>query len=336
MSNKKYRVEYLNKAEFPAWDAFVDNSEFGTPFHNSDYLVQACNGLSAELKIVACRDNNDMIVAGYAFGTVKRFLVFDIVINPFSIVQNVITIKSETKYESKRTSIRNELVTLIVKKVLNDFKNATFIIRPEESDLRGYQQNSFKTVINYTYQAYLVASKDLFSNFNPEVKNKIRKAQKLQPRVRISDSESDIDIFLSLQDMTFERQRFQSQLNNTSLVKVLGALRKQGKLKIYTMLIKNIPVASRVEVIHNNMAYDIMAGANPDYIKEGVNQLLVYEVMKDLTAKKIKCFDFVGAGIESVSSFKSSFNFKLKQTYRIDIVKGVFLRFLFFLKEVLQ
>jgi lipid II:glycine glycyltransferase (peptidoglycan interpeptide bridge formation enzyme) len=108
--------------------------------------------------------------------------------------------------------------------------------------------------------------------------------------------------------MSYAKSGLKPVLPSSILKNFCGVVRHANLLRIYSVVDAEANVhAERAVIVHNNRAYDWMAGTNLQIEDEHGAQFLVWEILKRLSAEGVQTFDFLGANTPRVMEFKRSF-----------------------------
>jgi len=334
MSNK-INIRYLVEDEFYLWDLFVDECEHGTIFNKTYWLKNIFSYKNTKFKVLAGFDKNDKIIAGFAFGYKIKFGIFKIINPPVITPYNSILIKERntnkrSKNESYNFGILNEIIQFLDK----NFNFIKIRFTPNHSDIRPFIWNKYNESIFYTYNLKLGKKETIFENFDSDIKRRIKKAKQLLYSIKTEQNDENINAFYNLQNISFEKQKHNFNLTKEQFINFMQILFHEDKAKIYTVYLEDKPVASCVLVFDKTNAYYWLAGSDYKYLNTGLNQLLFWEMINDLSKNEIKNFDFLGANTNTIAKYKSTYNFKLVPYYSIEKIIGFGPKVLFRIKEL--
>lgn len=331
----KYNIRYLNQSEYLNWDAFVDECDDGTIFNKSFWIENLFKSQSnITFKIVGCFDKDSKLIGGFAFGYIKKFSLFKIIVPPSLTPYSGILIKDRpSKYVSKAENYKLSISEEIINFLNKNFSQVTIILSPEYRDIRGFIWNKFSEKVKYTYSSTLEDTNYLFESFDPDVKRQIKKLESSNYTINKSDS---IETFFNLQEKSFLRQQYSFKLSKKQFFEFLKELDSEKCYKVYTIYQDEIPTYSTVIIFHKQSAYYWLAGGDPEFFAKGHNKVLLWEIILDLNKEGIKYFDFVGANTPSVSKYKSNFGFGLVPYYYLEKTNNQFLKLLLFVKSIIK
>lgn len=331
----KYSIRYLDQSEFGKWDIFVDECEDGAIFNKSFWLEGLFKSQkNITFKILGCFDNNSKLVGGFAFGYIKKFSLFSIIVPPCLTPYSGILIKKRpskniSKIESYRLNISNNIVSFLNK----HFSQVSLILSPTYNDIRGYIWGDFNEKVMYTYYSNLNNPNDLFESFDPDVKRQIKKLENTDVTINKNDS---IETFFDLQEKAFLRQKHSFKLSKKQFYRFLEELDSEKCYKVYTIYESGVPAYSTIMVFYKQTAYYWLAGGDPKFFAKGHNKFLLWEIMLDLNKEGMTDFDFVGANTPSISKYKSNFGFNLVPYYALEKTNNQILKLLLFIKSIIK
>ena len=332
----KYLVRKIEKDEYPLWDSFVEESTYGHVF-NKTFWTESLSKTNQKIKtlIVGCYKNNQL-VGGINVCYKKKWNKLSIVMMPPSTPYNhVIVQEKETKYISKNTKFNFEITQLILQYLENEFKYILLNYPKEITDIRALTWNNYTPKVLYTYFTALDDIESLYNQFDHSIRKRIKRGEKLNYDLEIGNGASEIKIFLELENLTYNRQQQKKTISDTHLINFMNLIRDKIEYMVYIIKYDNNPVAARIEIIDNDIVFDWKAGADPKYFDTGLNQVIIWEVIKDMRKKGMKYFDFGGANTPTIADYKSKFNFKLTPYYSVDKIIGFVPKILFKIKEII-
>ncbi len=331
--NDKYSVRYLSENEFDLWDDFVEECESGSVFNKTYWLKNIYKYKNATLRIIGCFDKNNDLIAGFAFGHKIKYNIIPIIIPPsLTHINNIVVKERDTKFNSKRESYNFRVFYQIIDFLERNYRIISFTFPLNFIDVRPFLWRGYKEEIRYTYLADISNLDDVYNNFDSAIVRRIKKTKNLDYKIDTGKELNNVETFYDLQNLSFHRQRHSFTITKAQLIDFLKILISKEKVKIYTVYLDQKPVASNIILFDNNIAYYWLAGSNPSYLDTGLNQLLLWEAIKDMKSTGIKYFDFFGANTKSIARYKSTFNFKLYPYYNLYKENGILIKFLMLLK----
>ncbi len=221
----------------------------------------------------------------------------------------------DIKYEKKLS---------LEKKVMNNI-----IDRIEELGLTRYRQYFHYTIENwlpffwrgysqttrYTYVIEDTSNLELLhKNFNSNIRNYIRKAEK---EVSVKEDMS-VEEFYELNKKTFERQDMEIPYSFELLKSLDNQCKERNCSKIYSAIDELGNVHSAAYFIWDeNSIYYLLSGSDPEFRSSQSLTLLIYEGIK-LANKLGKKFDFEGSMKENIENFFRQFGAVQKQYHNIS------------------
>ena len=164
---------------------------------------------------------------------------------------------------------------------------------------------------------------EIFASFSGKTRNMIRRAIKKGVTV---EKTNNIDIVCEMIQNTFARQNspyvasdkyFRTLYNNLS-----------NNIELYLAKYKDVTQSVCIISYDSICSYYWYSGSLEKMIN-GANNLLLYQVMVDLTEKGIKEFNFVGARLNVKSGTKYGNINKFKLSFNPDIKQGYSFRYVF-------
>ena len=195
---------------------------------------------------------------------------------------------------------------------------------------RGFQQTT-----RYTYVVEgLNNLDDVMSRFKDNIRNKVRKAQKLVNVV----ADKSVDEFYEINKMTFDRQNIAIPYTLDFLKEQDRALEEHNARKIFFAVDDKEQIHSALYLIWDSRSsYVHMVGENPKLRKSGAGILLIWEAIR-FTKEQLglDCFDFEGSMIESVEEVRRSCGGIQKPYFQITKINSKLLKMRRLISEVLK
>ena len=219
-----------------------------------------------------------------------------------------------TKLNSKYSYTRKVLNDLIEQ--LPDFIYFNVLCHPGFEELLPLKWRGFKQTNEVSYMIDDMSNLDeVYNSFASSARNKISKAK---DRFE-SEETKDINALYQLMNLTFEKQKKKNPFSLELIQRICDAIKVNQSTYLINQISSNSTVvAANFLVLDNNCAYNLLAGANPDYLKEGVMSLNIWKSIQ-LASKRVIQFDFEGGQIEPIESFFRSFGGR--QVYYSRFVK---------------
>jgi len=325
-------LEFLKKEEFNIWDKFCQDSEYGTIFHTSTWLLPLFGQLNARLKILLCRNKNNDILGGIAYAEEKKLGLFHFILQPVITPYHGIILKERNTTNNKK--LENQRFKVAEK--INDYLSSayqyiTYTFKPGYLDVRPFTWEGFNVRVLYTYKAHIAESEKVTESFDSDIRRRIKKAKQKDYFISKGFDKSKIKEFFQLQELTYKRQRHEFPFNLSQFIAFLNSLGSRI-VDIYTIYSDSKPVFSQIIIKEETVAYYWLAAGKPDFYSTGLNQLLFEYMINDLSNQGFEHFDFIGANTGTISKYKATYNFPLTPYYSVKKINGGMLKLLFFLK----
>jgi hypothetical protein len=164
---------------------------------------------------------------------------------------------------------------------------------------RGFSLSS-----NYTYALENLECHDqIWAGFRENIRRQIRKAER-QVSVRLLE---DVDTFIALNRMTFERQGMPLPYSADVVRRIDAACSVRGARRMFLAEgADGAPHAVLYLVWDHASAYYLMSGSDPRLRNSGAMSLLVWEAIK-FASQVTRRFDFEGSMLQPVERFFRAF-----------------------------
>ncbi len=216
------------------------------------------------------------------------------------------------KYTSK-IGLENEIFSEIITR-LPKHKIFTLNFYYNLNNWLPFYWNNFKQTTKYSYIIDDLSDLEkVFANFKSNIRNKIRKAEKLV-NIEFSD---DLQAFYNVNKLTYDRQNKKIPYTFEQIKKIDDACVKNNSRKI--LLAKdsdNNIHAGLYLIFDNNYSYQLMLGINQNYASSGAASLLIWEAVK-FSSTITKHYDFEGSIVKNIETFFRSFGGKQVPYYKI-------------------
>jgi hypothetical protein len=160
---------------------------------------------------------------------------------------------------------------------------------------RGFEQTT-----RYTYLLDGIENHDtLWQEMRTTARTEIRKA--VRSKLSVYD-DIDLELFLALNNKTFERQGLEPPIAHETIRRVDQALLANAGRKILSAKDASGVIHAAVYIAwHRGTAYYLMAGADPTLRRSGAQYLLMWEAIR-FSSTVADVFDFEGSMIPGVES----------------------------------
>lgn len=331
-----FTVRYLRQEEYRDWDQFVEAQQEGRIYHLSVWLrtIYKFQHSGIQIRVLVCRDKQDRIIGGIAFGSLKKFGVRLVVPPKLTQYWGVLLSHRKTKYPFKDLKYRKEILEALIEFLERDHQIIDLVLPPEITDIRAFSWHRYNQKVKYTFQSKLDDQERIYGSFDPDIRRQIKRAEDQHIRVDHGSDEEFIQRFYRLQALSLDRQEWEFHFNLPDFLSLVSELRKNGvNIRIYTANIFDRSVAASALLIYKDTAYYWLAGGESEYFKSGVNQLIIWSIIKDVMGLSIVYFDLVGANLQGVADYKATYGFDLVPYFAVKKVKGIYPNVLMQVKE---
>jgi hypothetical protein len=203
-----------------------------------------------------------------------------------------------------RLSNEKELAVALIEKVPAFGSLAVNFHRSFDYWLPLYWQ-SFEQMTRYTYVLLDLSDLDvIWDGMRSNIRREIRKARKED--VGVTDI-TDIDSFLEIHKMTFERRGMKLPYDEEIVHRIDIACRAHNCRKMLAARGSEGDIHAVAYIVWDDKsAYYLMGGGDPDKRTSGATSLLMWEAIQ-FAATVTQAFDFEGSMIESVERFFRAF-----------------------------
>lgn len=173
-------------------------------------------------------------------------------------------------------------------------------------DGRAFTWAGLNISVRYTFVGELPFED---SNLDTSVRTKVRKALKNNYSV---ERTQEWDKLVYCLRKTTDYKGMVGVIQESDLIKLHKLFGDDFMYAHVCLSEKGNPVSGQVKfAMPDGMCIDWAAGTDRDFIRDGVNQLLYYEALREIEKTGTKYFNYCGANIENVASAKAEWGFPL-------------------------
>lgn len=174
---------------------------------------------------------------------------------------------------------------------------------------RGFEQTT-----RYTYVIESLEDLDrVWSEFQPNIRREIRKAQK---KVAVR-TDLGVERFLDVNALTFGRQRLELPYSKSVVRRLDAACAERRARRMFFAEDAQGQIHAALYIVWDeSSAYYLMSGGDPNLRTSGATSLLVWEAIR-FAATVTKKFDFEGSVIEPIERFFRAFGGTQRTYFRV-------------------
>ncbi len=293
----RFSTQLLDPRSSPEWDEFIDRADQGTVFHSTSWLT----AWAAEVSILVIRDRDGAIAGGLPL--VRRpigwYLAYRLPpLCPYAGI--VLGPPLSAKLVTQHAEQKDKALALL--DGIPEAAMVRFPLHHSNRDTQPYQWRNYKVTVSSTYVIDAGAQiHEVRGAIDAKQRNIVRKAEEHGLSVWTTD---DIDQFLPLNRMTFERQGLAPRLTDDRY-RQLWSRAARAKGTIY--LSGKFPNAhAGAVVVHDRRcSYLLMSGGDPATRSLGGGSLILWRAIGDALAQG-RSFDFEGSSLPGVEQFYRS------------------------------
>ncbi|MGA9365229.1 MAG: GNAT family N-acetyltransferase [Bacteroidota bacterium] len=300
-------IRTLAESEYPAWDSFVTSSPQGTIFNTSLWasIIREVFGIQHAIYGV---HEGDQLVGGISLFHKKKAGLNVVTRLPLTPYNGILFHAPEGEKAQKTSTERQEIMRVLLERLEKEFKYIHLVLHPSVCDMRPFLWRHWHTLPQYTHINSLTDLEQTWTHLSSSLRRKINRAEETQIKIVEKD---DPTLLLKFQEMSYAKSGLKPVLPLPVFKRYCDAVGRAKLLRIFSAVDREANVhAERGVIVDNDRAYDWIAGTNSHIEDEHGNQLLVWEILKRLSAEGVQTFDFLGANTPSVTEFKRAFGGK--------------------------
>jgi lipid II:glycine glycyltransferase (peptidoglycan interpeptide bridge formation enzyme) len=300
-------IRTLTESEYPAWDSFVSSSPQGTIFNTSIWasIIREVFGIQHTIYGIL---EGDQLVGGISLFHKKKAGLNVVTRLPLTPYNGILFHPPDGEKSQKTSTEHQEIVRSLLERLEKEFKFIHLVLHPSVCDMRPFLWRHWHTLPQYTHVNSLSDLAQTWTLLSSSLRRKISRAEENQIKILEKD---DPTLLLKFQEMSYAKAGLKPVLPLPVFKRYCEAVGRAKLLRIYSAVDAEANVhAERAVIVHNDHAYDWIAGTNLQIEDEHANQLLVWEILKRLSAEGAQTFDFLGANTPSVTEFKRGFGGK--------------------------
>lgn len=298
-------IEIIENKE--AWDSLVNNSPNSLLFHKWDFLKIAEDYSGFKLFTYGVHNGEGLLGIFPIF--CKKVRGLEIALSPppgtgIPYLGPAMSSEYEKMGQNKKEHFMSFLAESIdaeMKKRSTVYFNASLV--PNLIDARPFGWKGYMLKPDYTYVVDLNKTTDeIWAGFHKDLRRDIRQSEKLGLMFQGSD---DISSFYKLLEGRYEEQNLSSPLINEKYIEDLFKYFADN-IKLYQIYDEAGEVLSSSTTVE--FKDRVMGWMGITRAENNVNDLLIWNLIKEAKQRGFAEFEIQGAGIERLCQFKSKFN----------------------------
>jgi Acetyltransferase (GNAT) domain len=310
----RFAAEILKPESWPEWDAFIDAIDQGTVFHRTDWLT----ALASDLSLLVVRNKSGLIVGGLPL--VRRPIGWHVTYRlpqfcPYAGV--VLDAPAPAKLANQYGEQKEKAVAIL--RAMPPAAMVRFSLHWSNHDAQPYQWHGYKVTVSHTYIIEADRTLEEFrQGVDSEQRNRVFKAQKEGLSVWTTE---DIDQYLPMNRMTFERQGLAPPMNDDRYRRLWAdAGRRHGTIDLAGK--PPDPQAGGVVVHDRRCSYLLFSGGDPAQRNASAGSLILWQAIQDALSKG-RSFDFEGSTLPGVERFYRAWGGRLCSVFHAERISSL-------------
>ena len=294
-----------------AWDAFADASPQGHIFSKSAFL----HALGAPFTCYEVTTPQGEVLAGAVIlEDGKRMARAPFAFTPYQGIMFANSVAQQTSQKRLCTEFR--ITAFMIESLLSIYPNFSMALSPFFKDLRPFLWHNHgqagKSIfeVKHRYSGHVSLRNFVLSEFLTTVRT-VRRQEYKKSQVQIQTS-TDLPLFLSLYQQTFERQGLVIDPQTLALVqRICSQAMDAGMGYLSAAHLKDRTASMAFFVMDARCAYYLFGANDPAMRDSNASSKLLLDNMAMSTQQGLRLFDFVGVNSPQRGDFKLSFNAEL-------------------------
>lgn len=292
---KATTVRKLEPARYAEWDALVERSPHGCIFHYSWWL----NACGWPFEILVAEDGQGKVIAGIPLPQQRvagLTLLYTPTLTPF--LGPVFDLSGCSTEMERLGLMRNTGESL--GQAMAGFDGVSQWVGANGPDLQGFLWAGFRVEISYTFLLKGTTLESIWQNADGSHRNHVRHAERTGAIVETS---GDVDRFLRLNRLTFERQQSKCPWSDRLVLQLWDAASRKGAARLYLGMTSEGEDAAGIIVVNDaKTSYQLLAGYDPQLRASGAGNLVSWRAISD-AVEGSRAYDFEGSELRGVESY---------------------------------
>jgi methionyl-tRNA formyltransferase len=306
-SKDKFHIKELTEPEGKTWDELITRSPQYNIFSSFFWLKTISDATRGGYKIIVCYQKNRPLcgLAAMMKASLEGRLFTS---TPLSQYSSILLFPAQDPLESQGNHFKYRQVKSLV--ALSEYLKSNFdwsvlYLHPSFTTMLPGQLG-WQTDDRYTYYLDLRDADRLYSNFASILKRQIKKGE--NDNFSIEGGLRQPESFYNLWKKTMLWQKARLPLNSREFAHIYRELNRARLIRTFCAYSQKGELAAAVIfLIEQKLAYYWASTLNRKYASSGINQLLLWKGLRQLSKWGIERLDFVGADIPSIANYKKQF-----------------------------
>jgi len=294
-----------------AWDALVDSSPQGHIFSKSAFV----HSLGAPFTCYAVTTPHGEVLAGaIILEDGKHMARAPFALTPYQGIMFANSVAQQTSQKRLTTEFR--ITEFMIESLLGVYPNFSMALSPFFKDLRPFLWHDYgqegKPIfeVKHRYSGHVNLHNFVLSEFLATVRT-VRRQEYKRSQVQVHAS-TDLPLFLSLYQQTFERQGLVIEPQTLALVqRICAQAMAQGYGYLSAATLDDGRASMAFFVTDRRCTYYLFGANDPTMRDSKVSSKLLLDNMALSAEQGLQYFDFVGVNSPQRGDFKLSFNAEL-------------------------
>lgn len=304
-------------ADYPKWDAFVEESQQGCLFHTSKWAAIIETVFKRKFEILVL-EKKEAIQAGILFWP-KEHLFFRSITNiPNTSYQGPLFVQNESKKLSTINAQHEKYSSELIQFLQEKYALIDIPLSPAIFDCRPFQWYGFNVNNKYTYRFPILEMAEMEKQFSQDLRRKLKDADSNYNDFKVSTDTTEL---ISFVNESYKQHSMTPAINNIQLIEFLDLCIKENVGKIFYHYYEGKAVAGIFLLSDNKNVYALFSGIDKNYRSKINSELLHLHVLNQEIFKE-KTFDFLGANTKDLEQFKRSFGGDLTPYFTVTYTKN--------------
>jgi len=297
-------VQELRETEYDEWNDLVSRSPDGSIFSLPQYLEILCRAAGGRFSLLGVRWGGELAGGVALYESDSRYGPH---VSPRHLLSynGIVLRRYETKYPSQQSARHVKIMSVMVEAIARrGFARVTLNCCSSITDLRAFLEAGWSASPYYTYIVPISDLDQIWSRIERNLRRLIARCEK--EGVTVTDDD-DFEACYRMHANTMNRKGLGPYLPESAFRGYFETLRAEDLCRLFhARLPDGRPIATQLVLLGPSpVTHTVTAATDPEFQRIGVTAFLRWKAFEALSALGFSGNDLTGAGLDSVTHFKS-------------------------------